>query len=138
MATLGSPLKARGSMWRAGAPSMEQTQLGVFGQGRSLPSTRPRGVGLLAMMLNHLQLSGRFRGRCPEMFAIGVDEALGGLRRHDSVVLVTIDEPDLDAFVIVSRRLLDAGPTHLVQSHTAHQIAISVVASQLKQSLHQH
>jgi hypothetical protein len=53
------------------------------------------------------------------------------------VVLVTIDEPDLDAFVIVSRRLLDADQTHLVQIHNGHKIAISVVASQLKESGHE-
>src|SRR5438445_10124140 len=123
MATLGSPVKARGSMWRAGALSIEQTQFGVFGQDRNLPSTRPRFAELLAMMLNHLQLSGRFPGRRPEVFAISVDEVgqlaaarYCGPRDHPRT------EP---GYVRSSVPLLDADQTHLVQIYNGHKIAIS-------------
>jgi hypothetical protein len=52
MAVSGAPVKASGSMKWAGALSVEQTQFGMSGQGRSLPSTTPGFVELLAMMLN--------------------------------------------------------------------------------------
>jgi hypothetical protein len=70
------------------------------------------------------------------MVAVGVDKVLGGLRRHDFVILVTIHEPDQDAEVMLSSPLLDADQTHLVQIHDGQEITISLAASQLKESRH--
>jgi hypothetical protein len=70
------------------------------------------------------------------VFAISIDKALGGLRRHDIVVLVTIYESDLDSIVIISGPPLNADQTHLIEIYDGLKFPVSLVTSQLKESAH--
>ena len=90
-----------------------------------------------APLLLPVARDGPLAGLPPQVISVGVEEVLGGLRRHNIVILVTIHEPDGNAFIVlVSSPLHDTDQTHLVEIHDGQELTIALVASQLKESPH--